>query len=407
MQLLVLWLGLNLIAFSSLASPSFQLTPQTTKIHFSLANSHFSHSINSLLKTSSFSKYSLNLANNKFNNFLSTVIDTEGTYSQSETLESQPIFSTYTATKNSATIRSCTFTNCTSKVNGGAIILSRTCHDSKVNFCSFINCSCKVNGGAIYSESSRFWGSYCCFAFCDCGNNSYGASVYSKSDGEVSLLFYSFFQSPFHYPQPVENGVLYMNKGNQRLNSQNYSMNYGSLFGGPVLEDSSTVIIRSITMFDHIAGSMMGFYSLPQTHDISMGNIVNCSCLFGIFRLENSQAVISEFIFVDNQANLTTSQFLKSYTKIPIGESALMLNKCIFNQPNIQDGRLKVIKQYCLTNRTHRTTLRLQMMNTAFCEGVPFSLNLYPLLWGLAGVTALSIILGCVVQYYDKKKKEE
>ena len=41
-------------------------------------------------------------------------------------------------------------------------------------------------------------------------------------------------------------------------------MNYGTLFGGPVSEDSAALVIRAITLFDQIAGSMMGFYSVKE-----------------------------------------------------------------------------------------------------------------------------------------------
>ena len=399
---------LHLFAISSLSSPSFQLTHQSVPIHFTLSNSFFSHSFNSFLNTPRCSKYSLIFTNSKFSNFLNTVIDTDGSsISQPELLESQPILSTYVTSKNKFTVRSCTFVNCTSKISGGALVIARNCHESNVNWCTFLNCSCNYHGGAIYSESSRFWSSYCCFSLCNCTNSSYGASIYSKTDGEVSLIFSSFFQSPINYPTPVENGVLYLKGGNQRLNNQNYSMNYGTLFGGPVSEDSAALVIRAITLFDQIAGSMMGFYSVKEKHEISMGNIVNCSCLYGVFRLENTQLVISEFVFLNNDANLTTTHFLKPSSTIPIGESALLLNQCVFNQPNIRDGDLKVIKRYCLFNRTQRTSLRLQMMNTEICEGVPFTINILPLIYILGGITALSILLAICFKKFESKQKEQ
>lgn len=402
---------IHLFALSSFSSPTFRLSHQSNQIHFTLLNSYFTRSFNSFLQTPGDAKYSLTFTNSKFTNFLSSVIDTDGSannmYSHTELLEYQPIYSTYSTSKNTATVRSCTFINCTSKINGGALVIAQNCLESTVNWCTFANCSCKYYGGAIYSESPHFWGSYCCFTLCNCANNSYGASVYSKTMGEVSLLFYSFFQSPINYPNPVENGPLYLKNGNQKINSHNYSMNFGTLFGGPVIEDSSTTFIRAITLYEHIAGSMMGFYSMNVKHEISMGNIINCSCLFGMFRLENTQAGISDFIFLDNNANLTTSHFLKPYSTIPIGESALLLIKCVFNQPSYGDGKLRVVKRYCLFNRTRRTPLNLQMLNTELCEGVPFTLNLMPIFGILVAITIISIILALLVKRFTVKQKDQ
>lgn len=399
---------IKLFAISLLSSPTFQLTHQTNQLYFSLSKSYFTHSINSFIQTPRSSQYSLSFTNDRFSNFLSTVINTDGdSNSQPEVLEYQPLQSTYVTSKNTAKIRSCTFINCSSKASGGALILAKNCLDSTVNMCSFINCSCGYHGGAIYSESPHFWGSYCCFSLCNCANNSYGASIYSKSQGEVSLLFYSFFQSPINYPDPVENGVLYLKNGYQRINNHNFSMNFGTMFGGPVIEDSDSTIIKAVTLFEHIAGSLMGFYSLNMKHEISMGNIVNCSCLFGMFRLENSQAIISDFVFLNNQANLTTSRFLKPSSTIPIGESALLLVKCIFNQPNIGLGNLQVIKKYCLFNRTHRTSLKLQMLNTEGCEGVPFKLDIFPLFAILVGVSVVSVVFAYIAKRFEVKQKKQ
>ena len=359
---------LSLCIFSLVNSPSFYFPENRNFFSHSISKSYISKSFNSFLRINSFlgSKYSISIDKSSFNYFLSSAINTHGSNNKITELAIEKPLKLH---DSEVSVTHCTFSNCFSGSNGGALRLSAFTKKATVNYCIFSNCTSQKDGGAMYSESPRLWGYYCCFMNCGSGNESIGGSLSSITDGVTSLMFYSFFNSPLNYPEPKSNGVAYVNGGTQSFTNNNFTANHGTICSSIILENPNSTEISNINIFDQISACAIAFINLPEAHQVSNGNIINGSYLYGIFRLDYSKALIESFIFLSNNASLTATFTQKS------SSSGLYLRRCIFDmkENDLSDGEVTVIKDICLFGREQRTPLYMIMVNTWGCEGNTFT----------------------------------
>lgn len=91
----------------------------------------------------------------------------------------------------STTFHDCTFTDCRSSRNGGALYLSSRSHSLDVLGCRFVNCRTTLTfGGAIYvHDSLSFYMNRTFSQNCSASNGSFiRVWVHSMADGDLQLL---------------------------------------------------------------------------------------------------------------------------------------------------------------------------------------------------------------------------
>lgn len=378
---------LRLVLSSVSHSPALAVSKKSS---YHIVNSAFSRSFSHFFYSNTNCK--LHIEKSHFSNFLDTAIKVD-----SKVYLSMLDFnhSTYVSNDTDVTISHCRFLHTRSANDGGAIYLSEDAAKTSVSNCLIVNCSSKKNGGGIFSRSPRFWVYSTGFVGCDCAKGHYSAAVYSNTPEIVSILFMSCVESPFHYPTPVENGVVHFVDGKINLQSANFSMNFGSMCGAMLYENTISSRIKFLNCYALISGYIMGFHNFNATMEHQMANIVNCSALNGIFHLQQARLIAEQFVFKYNNANITNAD-----TKPE--DSALLLYQCIFDEESIRTDFVNVITKYVLLNRPSRTTFEMRLLNTWGCESAPIEFPWKVIIF----LVSVMIVMMIFVHIYSKNHPE-
>ncbi|EAY18146.1 hypothetical protein TVAG_306680 [Trichomonas vaginalis G3] len=201
----------------------------------------------------------------------------------------------------------CQFFNLHQNGNGGAISLEKSIKSIKIQNSLFTNCTSTGKAGAVFIILEKTIVNKNCFASCCCGtgNGCDGSTFYSEASNWTFHTQNSYDKCPAHHIN-CWYGICIFWKGDITSEDVNVSNSHVSFVSGLAHGAPVTSKIHRYCSYNGKEGNSLTFINnMDLIGDHKYGIIVKNVASTGLIYVQSSIALLSNFIFKDNQGPWT------------------------------------------------------------------------------------------------------